>query len=72
MVLTSASVPRESQQTPAPLTDTLRLANESLSHMVWVIFKLRLLVWVLEQVSLCLNPLRAESPFTPAQWLSWI
>ena len=46
-ILTSASVPRESQQTPDPQADASRFAKESLSHMVWAPFKLLLLHLVL-------------------------
>ena len=34
LVPTNASISGESQQAPASLADSLRLANESLSHMV--------------------------------------
>ena len=37
---------RERQQAPATPTDVLRLANESPSHMIYVLFKLLLLCWV--------------------------
>ena len=49
---------RVSQQFPAPQADALRLANESLSHKVWVLFKQLLLRLALKQVSLWMSSLR--------------
>lgn len=42
-----------SQKVQAPETSALQLANESLSHKVWALFKELLQSWALGQVSAC-------------------
>jgi len=42
-----------SQQVPAPAPNALKLANESLSHKAWALFKELFLSWALRWVSVC-------------------
>ena len=62
---------RISQQASAPLANTLRLANESLSHEVQAYFKWLLLPWDLGWVTACTSPLGGVSQFITALWFSW-
>lgn len=55
----------------APLVLTLNLVNESPLHKAQVLFKLLLLCWDSEQVSLWKSPLRAEFQFLTDTLLSW-
>lgn len=71
MALTSASIPGESLHAslslPAPAPQGL---HQSLSHVAHVFFKLLCLCWVSERARLRAGPLRADSPFPIASWLS--
>ena len=68
MMPVSASIPRESQQVTASPEVPPSLASQSPLHMVQAPFKLPLLCEVSGQVSQCMSPLRAVSPFSTALW----
>lgn len=61
---------REFQHTPATPANALRLANVSLSYMVSALIKLPHWLWVLGWLSTHKDPLRIESQFPIALWVS--